>query len=96
MDKRIIVAWLIVLVCILLLLSGHVTAMESDSYAIKWDVIAGGGDSFAQSASYVVNSTIGQPVIGPDASTSYQLSSGYWYDVTKRYAIYLPLVLRSQ
>ena len=61
MDKRIIVAWITVLLCIPLLLSGHVTAMESDSYAIKWDVIAG-GDGSAQSASYVVNSTIGHTV----------------------------------
>ena len=95
MDKRIIVAWSIVLLSVLLLLSGHVTAMESDSYAIRWDVIAG-GDGSAQSASYVVNSTIGQPIIGPDSSTSYQLSSGYWYNVTERYTVYLPLVLRLQ
>jgi hypothetical protein len=94
MDKKTTVAWLTVLLCILLLLSSPVTAMESDSYAIKWDTLAGGVGSL-QSASYVVNSTIGQPVIGFETSTSYQLGSGYWYGVTEQYAIYLPLILRS-
>jgi hypothetical protein len=94
MDKQGTVAWLTILLCILLLLSSPVAAMESNSYAIKWDVMAGGNGPI-QSASYAINSTIGQSVIGPKTSSSYQLGSGYWYGVARQNAIYLPVVLRS-
>ena len=94
MNKRSIVAWLTLLLCALFLLSGPATAMDSDNYAIRWDVIAG-GDGPIQSVSYAINATTGQSVIGSKTSTSYQLGSGYWYGAIREYAIYLPVVLRS-
>ena len=94
MDKKTTLAWVTALLCILLLLSGTATAMESDNYAIRWDVIAG-GDGPIQSASYAINATAGQSVIGFRTGTSYQLGSGYWYGTIREYAIYLPVVLCS-
>lgn len=95
MNRRNTVVWLTVLLCALLLLSVPVVAIESDKYAIKWDVMASGAGPI-QSTSYAINSSIGQAAIGFEISTSYQLGSGYWYGVTEQYAIYLPLILRSQ
>ena len=94
MDKKTTLAWVAALLCILLLLSGPATAMESDNYAIGWDVIAG-GDGPIQSVSYAINATAGQSVIGFRTGTSYQLGSGYWYGTIREYAIYLPVVLCS-
>ena len=100
MNKRTIPATLAVLVCILLLvlsaaagLVGPVTAMESTNYAIKWDVMGGGGAPIA-STNFALNSTIGQGVIGLKSSTSYGLCSGYWCGGVE-YQIFLPLVLRN-
>ena len=94
MDKKTTLTWGTALLCILLLLSGSATAMESDNYAIRWDVMAGGGGPI-QSVSYAVNATAGQSVIGFRTGTSYQLSSGYWYGTIREHAIYLPVVLCS-
>jgi hypothetical protein len=77
------------------MLSSQVIAMESDRYAIKWDVMAG-GNLTTQSASYAIDSSIGQSVVGFETSSSYQMGSGYWYGARRQYTIYLPVILRSQ
>lgn len=92
MNKRTIPATLAVLVCILLMV-GPATAMESTNYAIKWDVMGGGGAPIA-STNFALNGTIGQGVIGLKSSTNYGLCSGYWCSEVE-YQIFLPLVLRN-
>jgi len=97
MKKRIILPGLAILAIVLgapALLSNLSTAMESDSYAIRWDVM-GGGNGSAQSTNFVVDATGGQPVVGLYTSGSYQLGAGYWYGVTKLYAVFLPLLLKN-
>ncbi len=77
MSKRTMWTALAALAC-LLLVAGGVLALSSDSHAIKWHVIGGGGGA-VQSSNYGVNTTIGQPLVGFKASTNYRLGSGYWY-----------------
>ncbi len=92
MDKRIIVAGLALILCILLALSSTTMAMESANYAIDWDVMASGGGPMV-STSFAVNSTTGQAVTGFATSTGYRLGFGYWY--IESYRVFLPLVIRT-
>jgi len=63
-----------------LLLPGAALASSSASYDLDWNVIAGGG-GIANSSSYSMQGTAGQPVIGP-ALLNYDLGSGFWYGIT--------------
>lgn len=95
MNKQSILIGLAVFTFALLLLSGHVLAMESSSYAIKWDVIASNGGHI-QSTSYDANFTVGQSIIGSQISNSYKMQTGYWYGKTgSSVSIYLPLVIKN-
>ena len=43
-----------------------------------------------------LNSTLGQPIIGPSGGDSATLGAGYWYGAAAmENRIYLPVVLRS-
>lgn len=83
----------------LLLISaaGAVVAQSSANYNLEWHVIGGGGP--VSSASYTVNSTIGQAASSPayPASSHYAVSRGYWFGdgITIWYPIYLPIVVRA-
>ena len=61
--------------------------------AITWWAVAGGGGKAAGAGEVAVNSTLGQPIIGPAAGDSVSLGSGYWYGAVVEYRLYLPLVL---
>ncbi len=93
MNKWKMIALTIVLLCGLLLV-GAVMAMESDNYAINWDVVGSGGET-STSTSFALAGTIGQGVVGSQSSASYGLCSGYWCSGEAAYSIYLPLVLRG-
>jgi len=69
--------WLIALLCLLLLAGAVVANASAVLYAIRWNVIAGGGGR-SQSGSYGLGGTIGQGVAGPASSGSYGLHSGFW------------------
>ena len=79
MNKRKVIALLIALLCSPLMI-GVVHAMSSSNYAIEWDVIGGGGGE-THSASYAMQSIIGDTAI-ETASENYRLGAGYWYCVT--------------
>ena len=79
MNKRKVIALLIALLCSPLLI-GVVHAMSSSNYAIEWEVIGSGGGEI-HSASYAMQSTVGQTAIGV-ASDGYTIEAGYWYRVT--------------
>ena len=51
--------------------------MSSAGYAVNWDVIGGGGGPVS-SASYAVNGTLGQAVIGGSTNSGYEVQGGYW------------------
>jgi hypothetical protein len=75
-------------------IGGPTLAQTSPGYNLEWHAIGGGGQPVS-SASYAVNSTVGQGAASPPYSTSasYVVSGGYWF--TAVYAIYLPVVLKS-
>ena len=93
MNKRKVMVLSVALLCGLLL-AGLVRAMSLASYAINWDVIGGGGGPIS-SASYALNSTIGQAVVGVATDANDELCSGFWCGAAAEYSIYLPLVLRN-
>jgi len=81
------------------LLAGVARAAPPPGLEIIRHVIGGGGGHLEQSP-YVLNFTIGQPVVGQVSRTPYQLCAGYWCGVGAEqgepadYEIFLPLVLR--
>ena len=80
----------------LLLLAGSALAMESDNYKLDWFTpLTGSGGGAASSATYAINFTIGQTVIGTPDSANYEGCLGYWCGRAAEHKIYLPLVLRN-
>ena len=69
----------IMLIGILCLMS-PVSAQSSENYALNWSVVGSGGCEMT-SASYAMQSTVGQTAIGP-LGNGYRIESGYWYRVT--------------
>lgn len=68
-----------------------VPPIVSAHYRLGWSVQAGGAGKM-NSASFRLNATIGQPVIGSTSSTHYKLHAGFW-QWFYRY-IYLPLLIK--
>jgi hypothetical protein len=65
------------------------------AYALPWQVFASGGSLTASSASFTMQSTIGQPVAGELQSASYDMCSGFWCNIEEWvWDIFLPLILR--
>ncbi len=81
------------LLWLILSLGGAALAQTSAHYNLEWHVIGGGGQPVA-SASYRVNSTVGQGAASPPYSTSahYAVSGGYWFATV--YYVYLPVTLK--
>lgn len=69
--------WLIALLCLLLLAAAVAANASAVLYAIRWNVIAGGGGR-SQSGTYGLDDTIGQGMVGAASSGSYRLHSGFW------------------
>lgn len=81
---------------LLLIVAAVVLAQTSTEFHLEWNVIgSGGGES--SSASFQVNSTIGQGVGSQPVSNSfsYAASSGYWWFTDNERRIYLPLVIKE-
>jgi hypothetical protein len=76
----------------ILLLANPAPAMDSEHYAIPWDVMGGGGGPIG-SETYAIDATIGQPSIGSKTSETYGLCSGFWCGA--RYNVYLPIAIRD-
>jgi hypothetical protein len=49
----------------------------AQTYHIDWYVIGSGG-GHAQSSSYQLDGTIGQPIVGASSSSNYILDAGFW------------------
>jgi hypothetical protein len=91
---------MVVLIVALVITAGVTMASSSANYALRWRVIAGGGQR-STSGSYRVAGTVGQAVTGPprSASASYRVGAGYWsrLDLATTplgHRIYLPLIQR--
>ena len=70
----------IVLVWLLCLLAAcAASAQTSANYALNWSVVGSGGCEMT-SASYAMQSTVGQTAIGV-ASDGYTIEAGYWHRI---------------
>ena len=80
---------------LLLALALAVGLAQAGSYAVTWQVLAGGGGPVASSGGSVsLNGTSGQPVSGPSAGGAVTLGAGYWHAGAAS-PVYLPIILRA-
>ena len=91
MERQKIVVLSLVLFCSLVV-AGIVWADGVPT--IPWSVIGGGGGHL-EVAPYILDGTIGQPVVGWVSNLPYELCAGYWCGAVIPYRVYLPLVLRN-
>lgn len=90
MAKKLFIPLAVVLICSLALAGG---ALAANGFAIPRSIIGGGGQQVTGSG-YVLNSTIGDPIVNnPSVGDTYGLSSGFWWP--PRFEVYLPLVLKN-
>jgi len=75
MTKQTIAIMLVCLLC--LLAAGDASAQSSANYALNWSVVGSGGGEIT-SASYAMQSTVGQTAIGT-LGDGYTIEAGYWY-----------------
>jgi hypothetical protein len=94
MSKRKSLALTAIFLCGLLM-AGSALAMSASNYRLDWLTLAGGGGGPAGSASYAVNLTVGQTVIGVAASPNYRACLGYWCGMGEQRRLHLPLILRE-
>ena len=76
MNKQIVLI-LVWLLCILS--AGGASAQASANYALNWSVVVSGGCEIA-SASYAMQSTVGQTAIGT-LGDGYTIEAGYWHRI---------------
>jgi hypothetical protein len=77
-----------------LALVGSALAMSSTNYRLDWFTpLTGSGGAPAASATYALNFTVGQAVIGVSSSDNFQACLGFWCEVARPWRVYLPLVL---
>jgi len=57
--------------------------LAPNGYDIRWDVVAGGGNTM-RSSSYIMQSTTGQNVAIPMSSAHYKINNGYWMGMWER------------
>jgi hypothetical protein len=62
----------------ILILASIATAQP---YRVDWYVVGAGGGQ-AQSSSYQVDGTIGQPIVGQATSANYRIDAGFWIGST--------------
>jgi hypothetical protein len=91
MNKRHAIILAAVLLVGLVLVTG---VLAQGAPSIAWWVASGGGGESTAAGEVAVNSTLGQPIVGPAGGDSISLGAGYWYGAVAQYRIYLPLVLR--
>ena len=73
--QAIVLVWLLCL-----LAAGGASAQSSENYALNWSVVGSGGCEMT-SASYTMQSTVGQTATGV-ASDGYMIEAGYWHRIT--------------
>ena len=92
MNKRHAVIFLAGLLAVLVLVT--VAFAQGNPAIERWVVGSTGGESTG-AGDVALNSTLGEPIIGPSSGGSVSLDAGYWYGGAVEYEIYLPIVLRS-
>jgi hypothetical protein len=79
-----------------LLVAAAVTGavLAANTYEIFPHVIGGGG-GHSESGEYVLDSTMGQAVVGNVGRSGYGLSGGFWSGQVSYHSLNIPLVLRG-
>ncbi len=70
------------------------TVMAAGGIDTDWNVLASGGGRVTM-ATYTLDNTVGQAVVGIGSSGTTQICTGFWCHNQARQAVYLPLLLRS-
>jgi hypothetical protein len=98
MNKKVIIY---IALLALVLLGGTALGQGSADFGLWWNAITSGGGHSA-SASYVVDGSIAQPVLGTSSSAGYRVSGGFWYGFVAAGApppgvprLYLPALTRN-
>ena len=85
---------LTLVVGVIVLYSAALTyAQSSNTYSLPWQVLGAGG-GHASSATYTLDATIGQPLVGSSTGSASEMWAGFWVGVEGALREYLPLVLR--
>ncbi len=80
------------IVIALLLLTNTVLAGGGGLYISRYVIGGGGGHSVA--GHYIMDTTVGQAVVGRSNTISYELCAGFWCGMSE-YKVYLPVIMRN-
>lgn len=69
-------------------------AGNSPNFAIRWQVLAAGGQPAASSSGLSLNGTLGQSLSGSSSSGYVVLETGYWSKAPHPYVYYYPIIGR--
>ena len=94
MSKRGSTVALVLLLCSLLLAPTAQANEAPARYVLDWHVLGAGAGPSMSNSSHALGSTLGQTAIGWSVNGR-RLGSGFWYGVSGRYEVFLPLVLRG-
>jgi hypothetical protein len=81
-------------ICFLLFLAAGMVLAAPTAGEIEWSFLGGSGGRVASSG-YVLEGTLGQPVVGQASSQSSALCAGFWCGVQHEHTLYLPLIVRE-
>lgn len=95
--QRLVFALILVTGLVILSVAGVAVSQTLGDYVVPWHVVGSGGGP-ADSASYVVNGTVGQAAAGPPElhSSRHTVSAGYWFSgsLARPHHFYVPLIAR--
>lgn len=69
------------------------TATCSTSYCVDWQLLAGGLGPM-ESATFRLESTLGQTMAGRFSSDTFHLEAGYWAGVNRGVRLFLPVTIK--
>jgi hypothetical protein len=69
-------------------------AQSGGTYDLTWNVVGGGGATFATGGAYSLGGTIGQADAGALSGGAYTLAGGFWGGAGRGGSAYLPLIVR--
>lgn len=82
-------------VAIVLICLSFVGASAAPDPVLVRSVIAGGGQTVTDGATFVLAGTIGEPIVGPSQVVGdYQAAAGFWPMAPLPYRMYMPAVQR--
>jgi hypothetical protein len=84
----------LLIICFLLFLAASMVIAAPTAGEIEWSFLGGSG-ARVTSNGYVLEGTLGQPVVGQASNQSSALCAGFWCGVPQQHTLYLPLIVRE-